>query len=307
MILTVTLNPSVDIGYQVPGFSFDQVHRTSNVSKTAGGKGLNVARVANLLGNNVGATGFLGGPLGSFIRNEVQEAGIEDYFVEIDGKTRNCIAILHDQQQTEILEPGPQIAEKEANKFLSAFKEQVEQATVVTVSGSLPKGLSGSFYKQLITICHEENVPILLDTNGKTLADVLNEEAKPYLIKPNEEELNDLLPDAYDTIPQALEDPLFANIPWVVVTLGKNGAIIKHEDKITELTLPNGLAIRNPVGSGDSVIAGFASAIENKMDRQEWGKYAMAMGVLNAMEEKTGHINVKQIDWCMKHITKTEL
>src|SRR5699024_248913 len=102
----------------------DDVNRVQNVSKTAGGKGLNVSRVLQQLQEDVAASGFLGGSLGDFIRTQLGNAGIQDFFTPVDGETRNCIAVIHDGKQTEILEGGPNISEQEAQRFLDHFSTQ---------------------------------------------------------------------------------------------------------------------------------------------------------------------------------------
>src|SRR5699024_8956086 len=107
MILTITLNPSVDISYKLDRFGIDQVNRVQDVSKTAGGKGLNVTRVLHQLQEDVAASGFLGGSLGDFILKQLGNLGMRDFFTPIDGETRNCIAVIHEGKQTEILEGGP--------------------------------------------------------------------------------------------------------------------------------------------------------------------------------------------------------
>src|SRR5699024_3544112 len=139
MILTVTLNPAVDVSYRLDRFSTDTVNRVEDVLKTAGGKGINVARVLAQLDEEVAASGFLGGSLGDFIRSEISSLGINDFFVEIAGETRNCIAIIHEGQQTELLESGPLISKSETEEFLKKFSEYVQQVEFVTVSGSLPR------------------------------------------------------------------------------------------------------------------------------------------------------------------------
>src|SRR5699024_10539509 len=96
MILTITLNPSVYMKYPCETFTLDRANRVMDVSKTAGGKGWNVARVLRQLGEDVAASGFLGGSLGEFIKQDITRNGIHDYFVRIDGETSNCIAILHE-------------------------------------------------------------------------------------------------------------------------------------------------------------------------------------------------------------------
>ena len=117
MILTITLNPSVDISYKLDCFSLDTVNRVDDVSKTAGGKGLNVARVLGQLGEKVAASGFLGGSLGGFISSQIAALDIDNFFVEIAGETRNCIAVIHGRKQREILESGVAVEQMTVEKL----------------------------------------------------------------------------------------------------------------------------------------------------------------------------------------------
>ena len=304
MILTITLNPSVDISYKLDQFSIDTVNRVENVSKTAGGKGLNVARVLCQLGEEVAASGFLGGSLGGFISSQIETLGIQDYFVRIAGETRNCISVIHEGKQTEVLESGPTITENETILFLDKFTEYVQQVEIVTISGSLPKGLSTNFYVKLLEIARNFDTQVLLDSNGALLTSILESENKPYLIKPNEEEFADFLGQNSmneTQIIEALESPLFVDVPWVVVTLGADGAIVKHGKALYRAKAPKIEAI-NPVGSGDSVVAGFAAGISRGLADAELIKFGLAMGVLNALEEKTGHINVTKVEWAVEQM-----
>ena len=172
---------------------------------------------------------------------------------------------------------------------------------IVTISGSLPKGLPSDFYLRLLEISNKYDTLVLLDSNGALLTSIVASEHKPYLIKPNEEELADLLGQKSvdkTQIIEALESPLFADVPWVVVTLGADGAIVKHNKTLYRAKAPKIEAI-NPVGSGDSVVAGFAAGIARGLADEELIKFGLSMGVLNALEEKTGHINVEKIEWAV--------
>lgn len=300
----MTLNPSVDIKYTLDYFSIDEVNRVDQVIKTAGGKGLNVSRVLKQLDAEVGATGFLGGELGEFIRSELKKECIVDLFVPISGKTRNCIAVIHEGMQTEILESGPVIQDEEIEHFLSNFIKILPQVDLVTISGSLPKGVPTNFYQRIIELCSQHEKLVLLDTNEKLLDASLKGRAKPYLIKPNREELAGFLGreiNSQEDLMVALEDQAFQDIEWVVVSLGSKGAMIKHQESIYNVQIPKVEAV-NPVGSGDSVIAGFASGLSRKLEKTTLMRYGIAMGILNAMEEKTGYINPANIDWCMEQI-----
>lgn len=301
MIVTVTMNPSIDISYPLETLKIDTVNRTNQVSKTAGGKGLNVTRVIHDLGGDVLATGVLGGFHGAFIAEELKKVGIKQDFTPIKEESRDSIAILHEGNQTEILEAGPTVTTDEQTAFFEKFKELLRKATIVTISGSLAKGFPQNFYQKLVHAAAEQKVKVLADTSGESLRQILKGEQKPYLIKPNLEELEALLGQKFslekpDKIQTALSQPLFEGIEWIVVSLGKAGAIAKHHNDFYRVTIPT-IQVVNPVGSGDSTIAGFAYGLSKLMDTEELLKICMAAGMANAQEKKTGHvdpINVQQ-------------
>ena len=298
MIVTVTLNPAVDISYPLKRLDINAANRVQEVSKTAGGKGLNVARVLSQLGEAACASGFLGGSLGDFIRSEIKKQGIADEFVEIGGETRNCIAILHEGNQTEILEAGPEISAEEEKRFLTEYKRFIQEASVITLNGSLPAGLDASFYSQLIALAKQAGKPVLLDTGGAVTRDILSGADKPFLIKPNKAEFAELIGTESVTkeeVIQALDDPIFSGIEWVLVTLGESGAVVKRSDSLYETSIPK-VEVVNPVGSGDSVIAGFALAHKRGYSTERAISFAMTMGILNAMEETTGSVQVDRIE-----------
>lgn len=304
LILTITLNPAVDISYPLDRLLLDTVNRVSDVSKTAGGKGLNVARVVQQIGEEVGASGFLGGALGTFIQSEIKKANIRDYFVPIAGETRNCIAILHEGKQTEILEGGPTISEEEADKFIEEYTASLKEIDIIAISGSLPAGLTADFYSRLIKIANDQEKRVLLDVNGSLLQEILQKDEKPFAIKPNEEELAELVGKEKvekDDVKEIITSPLFAGIPLVVVTLGKEGSIVKYRDKFYEVQIPTVEAV-NPVGSGDAVIAGLSVGLARNMPVDQLLAYGMTMGILNAVEEKTGSINPDNIDQVLEQV-----
>lgn len=293
MILTVTMNPSVDISYPLEFFTLDTVNRAVEVHKTAGGKGLNVARVLADFGEEVGVTGLIGGSNGSFLLSQLEETIKADFFA-IEGNTRNCIAILHEGNQTEILEMGPTVTATEATTFLSIFRLLLLDASVVTMSGSLAKGLLESYYIDLISLANDSHKDVVLDCSGKALEAVLKSHYKPRVIKPNIEELSQLLqktvPEDIETLKEILSDSLFAGIEWIIVSLGKNGAFAKHKETFYTVDIPT-IEVVNPVGSGDATVAGIASALAHGLSDEDLLKRANAFGMLNAQEPQTGHIN----------------
>lgn len=298
MILTVTMNPSIDVSYPLEKLNIDTVNRITHVSKTAGGKGLNVSRVLSQLGAPITATGVIGGYFGEYLTNQLDKDGIKHHFSKIAGETRSCIAILHEGQQTEILESGPEVSEEEQKKFIANFEELLAETDYITISGSLPKGIQHDFYSRLIEKADEKHVKVLLDTSGNTLKTSIESAHKPFLIKPNETEIADLLGIEINTeavLIEALEDEEFEGIQWIVVTLGADGALVKYGKDYYRIEIPT-IEVENPVGSGDSTIAGLAYALHKGMSPEDVVRTGMVTGMLNAREEKTGHINVDHFD-----------
>lgn len=301
MIIALTMNPSVDISYPLEKLVINSVNRVDNVRKTAGGKGLNVARVVKMGGQPVLATGLIGGNLGKYIQDELDNDDIAHNFLPIAHESRNCIAILREGAQTEILESGPMISQQEQLDFKQHLTDIMVQADVITISGSLPKGIQHDYYAKLIKIAHEQHKKVLLDCSGEALKSALNSNYKPYLIKPNHEELGYLANAHIDSTDFAkivdilCHTPTLQNIPIIVVSLGKHGALAKFENQIWRVTIPK-IDVINPVGSGDSTLAGLAIGVSKKEPFDALVKRAMVFGMLNAMEAKTGCINLANYD-----------
>ncbi|NDL64314.1 hexose kinase [Acerihabitans arboris] len=297
MILTVTMNPSVDISYPLEILKINSVNRIANVRKEAGGKGLNVTRVIKQAQEEVIATGLIGGVLGDYIVKRLDAINIKHQFFDIAQESRNCIAILHEGNQTEILEQGPTISVEEGTAFISKFSVLTDIAKVITISGSLPSGLEKDFYRKLIDISNKKNKKVLLDCSGKCLEIATSGPWLPYLIKPNKEEIEQLTGMSLDTgsIKSFVEmidtHKSLYEIPWIVVSLGKEGAFAKVGGHYFAVAIPK-IKVINPVGSGDATVAGLAIGINNIETPENTLKRAMAFGILNAMEAKTGYINM---------------
>ncbi|WP_027417727.1 1-phosphofructokinase [Aneurinibacillus terranovensis] len=296
MILTITLNPAIDISYRLDTLVTDGTNRCSHVIKTAGGKGLNVTRVLHCIEGNVCATGLLGGANGQFIVNQLNQLGISNDFVSITGETRNCIAILHDGKQTEILEGGPRISEDEKVAFLCKYEELLHEADLIVASGSIPKDLGNGLYCTLIEKAHQAGRRFLLDSSGEALRKAIP--AVPYLIKPNREELAQLLGkkiESREDVIAGLEQLKDTGITCIVVSLGAEGALALYDRKIYHVE-PAKIEAVNATGSGDSTMAGFAYALENGFPVEKMLTFGCVLGTLNAMEEQTGFLNKELIE-----------
>lgn len=292
MILTVTLNPSIDIKYNISDFKLGKVHRAEKCEKSAGGKGLNVARVVKKLDCKLLTTGFLGGKLGEELSEKLNEINIKNDFEKIKGETRNCINILHNNMSSEILESGPVVLPEEWKNFKNKFRKLTEKYKFISASGSLPSGLSSNSYCELIHIAKENKCKFFLDTSGTALRESLK--AKPYFIKPNLEELEKLTDaDSLKNINEVIEEAKKLNadgIEIVAVTLGGEGSILVTKEVIYIAEIPK-FNVLNTVGCGDSFVAGFIAGHEKKLSLIECFKLAIACSISNALLPETGNID----------------
>lgn len=307
-ILAVTMNPSIDVQYPLDHLKLDDVNRVTTVRKTAGGKGLNVARVLHCLDHPLIATGVLGGFFGQYLSSQLEQDGIRGDFAQIDGETRSCIAILHDDgDQTEVLEKGPTLSADDAANFLQHYEELLKQVDLVTISGSLPGGLPVDFYAQMVALGHKAGVKVFLDASGAALEAALKADEKPDLIKPNDSELGALIGEEVDrkNLPQLakqLAHPIFDGVSWVVVSLGAAGAFAKHNADYYQAAIPK-INVVNPVGSGDSTLAGLAYATDKGESVEDTLRSAMTTGMLNTMEAKTGFVDKSKFDEYFAKVT----
>jgi tagatose 6-phosphate kinase len=296
-ILAITLNPAIDKVYAVDDFAIGGVFRPRAMTATAGGKGLNVARVAHLLGEPVAAGGFIGGGNGRFIAEQVRESGIATAFVPIRGESRICINITdRNSVSTEVLEPGPQIRAKECDRFIAAYRRLLVNCAVVTASGSLPQGVPADFYRTLIGVAHVQKIRFLLDSSGEALARGM--EGAPYLIKPNQEEAEKLLGMELTTVEAqagAIVKFRAQGIELPCITLGKNGCMAGLADGVYHFYGP-ALEVVNSVGSGDSFIAGCAVGIARQQGLVETIKLGMAAGMANTQFFQTGVVSLELVE-----------
>ena len=308
MIATVTLNPSVDLRYMLSAFEKNGVYRCNHYQRSAGGKGLNVTRVLRILGDHVRATGFLGGKNGEYITQELEKLGAENQFVQIEGETRNCIAIVtKEPSQTELLEQGPLVSEENIALFLNIYETLLEEMDWISASGSLPPGVAKDFYKLLGEKARKHGKKFILDSSGESLLYGL--EANPFLVKPNKEELEDIFKKRLNSVEQIVDhakELCHRGAQNVIISLGEEGAILVNPSLVLKASIPK-IDVVNPIGSGDSMIAGYLHALVKGESRAESLKFACAVGTANALEEKTGKVNPETLNASLGEIWIDEL
>lgn len=303
MITTVTFNPAIDKRYHIESITVGEVQRVLDVEDTAGGKGLNVSRVISILGESVTATGFLGGTNGQFIEEEISNIGVESRFFKINGQTRCCLAVIDKSgKQTEFLEPGPEISEKDFEGWLKTYDKLLKDTDIVTASGSLPRGLKVDSYARIIEIAKSRGIKVFLDTSGRALLEGIN--AKPYFVKPNMDEIKLITGNDINTEKDILNAIKYLNgkgVELVTVSMGGEGSISGYMGTCFRAISPEINAL-NSVGSGDSFTAGMAVAHKRGMSIIDSIKFASACGAANAMENRTGYVRYENVERLFKDV-----
>ena len=204
-ILTVTLNPAIDVRYNVEKLDTGNINRTISIEKNAGGKGINVSRIIKKLGGDVLATGIVGGHTGKLFLSKLDKDGIKNNFIKTDFETRTCIAVIDKStgKITELLESA-EGKEKDFENFLKKYISILESGVkLVCGSGSILNGIQKDSYNILINEASKRGIKFILDTSGDTL--IKGIEAKPFLIKPNQDELEDMFNKKFSTVNEIIE------------------------------------------------------------------------------------------------------
>ncbi len=309
MILTVTLNASIDKRYIVDEFVEGHVNRVRECSYTPGGKGLNVSKPAAIAGAKVIATGFVGGHAGAYIEEALGEFNVEPRFYHVKGESRSCINIWDEknQRETEFLEPGFTVDAEDFKSFLKQFETLVQDADVVAMSGSAPKGLGTDVYRGLVEKVRSMDKKVIMDTSGQALLEGIK--ANPTMIKPNTDEISMLTGSDCSVF----EDKLAAakkvhagGVSIVVCSMGIDGSFVVCDEGIFRAVVPRNKPV-NTVGCGDTMVAGFAVGLERGLSMPETLRLASAMSGAAALREETGFYVKEDMEKIYEQVEISEL
>lgn len=295
VIYTVTFNPSLDYIVSVKDFRPGMTNRTSSELMLAGGKGINVSIVLGNLGIKSTALGFIAGFTGDEIVRRLHNGGINSEFIKInDGISRINIK-LKSIDGTEINGQGPHIDSSHIEQLMNRLR-RLESGDVLVLAGSIPAGISDNIYKDIMDMLKDKGVQIVVDATSRLLTNVL--EYKPFFIKPNQHELGDIFNVTLNTqeevIPYALELKKMGAVN-VCVSMGGKGAILVADDgNVYKAKAPDGI-LKNSVGAGDSLVAGFLSGWIEKKDYEYAFRKGVATGSASAFSERlatVGEVNM---------------
>lgn len=278
MIYTVTLNPSIDYVIKLDNLKNGAVNRTNEEYVYPGGKGLNVSLILKELGHNNKALGFVSGFTGAYIKDTLINKGLEEDFINLEnGFTRINVKVKSDEE-TEINGQGPNIDDIALNKLYEKL-DKLKQNDILVLAGSIPKTLDSSLYENIMKRLESKNIKIIVDATKDLLMNVL--EHKPFLIKPNNHELEEL----FDVKLESIEDIITygkklkeMGAKNVLVSRGKDGALLITENEEIFISNVAKGKVKNSVGAGDSMVAGFIAGYLNSNSYEEALKLGAASG-----------------------------
>ena len=280
-IITLTMNPAVDISAEAEQVSPTRKVRCTSVRRDPGGGGINVARVIRTLGGQAIALYAAGGTSGKLIEELVKREKVDQDPIPIQGFTRESFTVLDRSSgnQFRFVFSGPELSDNEWQECLDHLFALDHTPEYIVASGSLPRGVPSDFYARVARFAKKEGARLVLDTSGEALRTALEEGV--YLVKPNLRELQDLTGCRADNVAeqQALTRDLVANnnAEVVALTLGGEGALLTWRGGC-EYVAPPKVEPQSAVGAGDSFVGGFTLAIARDRSLMDAFRFGIAAG-----------------------------
>ncbi len=309
MIFTVTLNPAVDRELTVDEIAFNTVLRASEWRVDCGGKGFNVARMLKSLGTPSVALGFAAGKTGELLQGMLEGLGIDTEFVWVQGETRTNVSIVSTESDryVKVNEPGPTITEADLTQLADKIRERVQAGDWWVLAGSLPPGVPMGYYSEMINIIQSAGAKVFLDTSDEALKQSCS--AGPKLVKPNDEEAHELtgLPISTSAEIAAAGAAIQKKGPEnVVISLGKKGALLVSDGRGWLAASPE-IVERNPIGAGDSMVAGMVWGLSQGDSMEDALCKGIACGAATASQNGTTVGTPEQVTELLKKVELSEV
>lgn len=318
MIYTITFNPAIDYIMVVDTMKLGGVNRSNYEEVQYGGKGINVSTMLRTLGEDTVALGFVAGFTGKELEEGVKKLGVTTQFISLqEGVTRiniklksrvgeNALTKESDMEESEIEESeiqeseingqGPRITPGAVGQLFRQLS-QLTSEDLLVLAGSVPKSLPEDIYEQILESVKEKRVKVVVDATKQLLLNTLKYE--PFLIKPNIDELGELFGLSKADLEQKGTIIYYAKqlqemgATHVLISRGKEGAILVGGDgNVYECKAPSG-TVKNSVGAGDSMVAGFLYGwMVTTANYEEALKWGIAAGSATAFSDGIGDKNL---------------
>lgn len=295
MIYTITLNPAIDYFITLhETLLVDEVNRGNHEIYKAGGKGLNVSKILSVLNIPSKAIAVLGGFTGQYIQDSfAKDPNIEMIPIPVDGMNRINMKANYGKKALCINGSGPVVNDCTVQLLLDEIAK-ISEDDVVVISGSMMHGFPDDFVTTLAQAVHQRNAKVVIDMEQITMEQL--KECRPYLIKPNMYELQLLFENTEineSNIDEYLKKANEMGIENILVSLGKNGAVLSNAQGIFKLDQPRTVLV-NKVGAGDAMLASFIGKLSQGSSSEEALQWGGAAG--NATASKLEDITLRDIE-----------
>lgn len=285
MIYTVTFNPSLDYIVTVDHFKAGEINRTAGELIYPGGKGINVSIVLKNLGYDNTALGFMAGFTGREIQRLLEEMGVQTDFIHVSNGTSRINLKMRSDQETEINGRGPKISDGDI-QLLYRQLDRLQAGDILVLSGSIPSSMPETIYMDIMKYLDGRGIAVAVDATNDLLVKVLP--YHPFVIKPNNHELGEIFHTVIKTKDEVvvyakkLQEMGARN---VIVSMAGDGAVLVTENgEVFRASAPKGV-LRNSVGAGDSMVAGFLAGYLRNKDYREAFKTGVCTGSASAFSE----------------------
>ncbi len=283
MILTLTINPAIDQNITADRLVFEDRAYIVATSESAGGRGINASCVIHSFGGKTLAIVPSGGRTGKRFQQLLCGCGFPTEIVPVKKGIRTNFTITDRQGLTiKLNQPGPRLSKTELSRLGEVVHKRLPGANWLMLCGSLPPGVPGTFYSELIELAHRHGVKTLLDTDGEALIEGVR--AGPTVVAPNQQEAERLLNTALITRSQFLDAATqirHMGAESVILSLGSRGAVGASARGVIEVVPPR-IDVVCPIGSGDALAAAFTWALARDGDFAGALRWGVAAGTASA-------------------------
>ncbi|MBK5220146.1 MAG: 1-phosphofructokinase family hexose kinase [Thermoleophilia bacterium] len=312
MILTVTLNAAIDRTVAVPNFRLARRHRAVESRTVAGGKGINVARALTLLGRPVIAAGFVGGPTGTRVLEQLREESVLTDFTRIAAETRINLAVIDPTSgdQTEINERGPAVSPEEVKQLFERIGYLSSGAKICVLAGSLPPGAGDDLYARLIADLSRRGVAVVLDAEGEAMLEGVR--AGASMVTPNEREAEELVGQEFSDgsdLATGLNELVRLGAVEAAITRpeGCVAAVGEGAERRLLEVHTEPLEPVSTVGSGDAFLAGYVAARYEGRSAEDCLAYGVACGAESTQHFGAGTVDRNQVERLLGEVAVHDL
>ncbi|AQP37984.1 1-phosphofructokinase [Vibrio sp. V19_P1S1T109] len=302
-VVTITLNPALDLTGSLDVLNVGSVSLVKQGSLHAAGKGVNVAKVLSDLGAKVTVTGFLGRDNQELFCQLFDQMAAIDEFVRVDGATRINVKLVEKSGEvSDINFPGVEVTPLAIEQFERTLDRLAADHDYFVLAGSLPQGISSALCASWIEKLHSMGKKVLFDSSRDALKAGLD--AKPWLIKPNDEELSQFVGRELHTPEQcqaAAAQLAEKGIENIVVSMGANGVMWLNQHQWLHAKPPR-MQVVSTVGAGDTLVAGLCWGHMQQMEKTELLTFATALSALAVTQVGVGMSNRKQLETLQQQI-----